>query len=163
MELQVGVKALLRLAASRQVKPCFICGERTKWKNVRCEHFSKNNEGKYLLLRRSSEKYPEVGAIWDIVGGRIDPGSPLLENLKREIKEETGLDLNDEPKLIAAQDILRVPGKHIVRLTYTARIDGEPKLDSDNTEFKWFAREELESLENLDVYFKELLSKKLIP
>jgi len=134
MELQVGVKALLQ-----------------------------NKEGRYLLLRRSPEKYPEAGGIWDIAGGRIDPGSPLLENLKREIKEETGLDLNDEPKLIAAQDILRVPGKHIVRLTYTARIDGEPKLDSDNTEFKWFAREELESLENLDVYFKELLSKKLIP
>jgi len=52
MELQVGVKALLR-----------------------------NKEGKYLLIRRSSEKYPEVGAKWDIVGGRINPGETLLENL----------------------------------------------------------------------------------
>ncbi|MBI4085777.1 MAG: NUDIX domain-containing protein [Candidatus Liptonbacteria bacterium] len=133
MELQVGVKALLQ-----------------------------NKEGKYLLLRRSPDKYPEAGAIWDIVGGRIDPGSPLLENLKREIKEETGLDLTDEPKLIAAQDILRVPGRHVVRLTYTARIDGEPRIDADHTEYKWFTGTELKNLENLDGYFKELLDNGTI-
>ena len=50
--------------------------------------FLKNLQGKYLLVRRSPKKYPEVGALWDIVGGRINPGSPLLENLKREKKEE---------------------------------------------------------------------------
>lgn len=133
MELQVGVKALL-----------------------------KNKDGKYLLLRRSPEKYPEAGATWDIVGGRIDPGSTLLENLKREIKEEIGLDLNDEPKLIAAQDILRVPGRHVVRLTYTAHIDGEPQLDGDHTEFKWFTAPELKNLENLDDYFKELLESSMV-
>src|SRR5438045_4204831 len=99
MELQVGVKIILQ-----------------------------NKEGKILLLERNLEKYPEVGKQnrWDIVGGRIDIGVPLLENLKREIFEETKLDLKAEPKLIAAQDILRVPGKHVVRLTYTANIEGEP-------------------------------------
>lgn len=133
MKLQVGVKALLQ-----------------------------NNEGKYLLLRRSPDKYPEAGASWDIVGGRIAPGSPLIENLKREIKEETGLELNDEPKLIAAQDILRVPGRHVVRLTYTARIDGEPRIDADHTEFKWFTGTELKNLEHLNDYFKELLDKDIL-
>ena len=133
MELQVGVKALLQ-----------------------------NKDGKYLLLRRSPKKYPEAGAIWDIVGGRIDPGSTLVENLKREIREEIGLDLTDEPKLIAAQDILRIPGRHVVRLTYTAHIDGEPKLGADHTEFKWFTGPELKTLENLDSYFKELLDKGVV-
>lgn len=133
MELQVGVKALL-----------------------------KSKGGNYLLIRRSSEKYPEVGAKWDIVGGRIEPGSPLLDNLKREIKEEVGLELETEPQLVAAQDILRVPGRHVVRLTYVGKIDGEPKLDSDHTEYKWFTFEEMEVLENLDIYFKELLQKERV-
>lgn len=57
----------------------------------------KNLDGKYLLLRRNPKKYPEVGAQWDIVGGRIHPGQTLLENLKREIKEETQLILKKEP------------------------------------------------------------------
>lgn len=134
MELQVGVKALL-----------------------------KNKNGKYLFVRRSPIKYPEVGPKWDIVGGRIDPGSPLLENLKREIKEEVGLDLVGEVKLIAAQDILRVPGKHVVRLTYIGNIDGEPQIDTDHLEFNWFSLDELKAMtENeLDIYFRELLDKNL--
>lgn len=88
----------------------------------------KNSSGKYLLLRRNAKKYPEVGAIWDIVGGRIAPGQTLLENLKREVQEETRLFLTREPTLIAAQDILRVPGRHIVRLTYIGEAEGEPVL-----------------------------------
>ena len=130
MELQVGVKVLLQ-----------------------------NKEGKYLLLRRSSEKYPEVGAKWDIVGGRIDPGTPLIDNLKREIAEEVKLTLAKEPRLIAAQDILRVPGRHVVRLTYSGNIDGQPKLDSDHTEFNWFTMDEIKKLDNLDSYFKALVDE----
>ena len=133
MELQVGVKVLLQ-----------------------------NPAGKYLLIRRSEEKYPEVGARWDIVGGRIDDGTTLLENLKREIKEEVGLELQDEPKLVAAQDILRVLGRHVVRLTYAGKIAGKPKLDGDHTEFGWFTIDEMKSLDNLDIYFKELLEKGII-
>ncbi len=128
MELQVGVKALLQ-----------------------------NKSGKYLLVRRSSEKYPEVGAQWDIVGGRINPGTPLIDNLKREIKEEVNLDLVEAPKLIAAQDILRVPGRHVVRLTYLGKIDGQPKLNDDHVECQWFALEEIKKLDALDIYFKALL------
>lgn len=130
MELQVGVKAFL-----------------------------KNRKGQYLFLRRSPKKYPEVGPKWDIVGGRIDPGTSLFENLKREIKEETALELRDEPRLIAAQDILRPPEKHVVRLTYTASIEGEPKLDGDHLEYRWFTFEELKTLpvEELDRYARELI------
>lgn len=88
-ELQVGVKILL-----------------------------KNKDEMFLVLHRSPYKYPEVSSFWDIVGGRIKKGKTLIENLKREIKEETNLDLDGEPKLVGASDILRVDTKHIVRLTY---------------------------------------------
>lgn len=130
MQLQVGVKILL-----------------------------KNNEGKYLLVRRSSEKYPEVGAVWDIVGGRIEIGTPLLKNLKREIFEETKLELVGEPKLIAAQDILK-SDKHVVRLTYIGEARGDIVLDEENTEYKWFSRQELNETDALDAYFKEVLENQ---
>ena len=121
-----------------------------------------NKEGKYLLVRRSSDKYPEVGPKWDIVGGRINPGETLLENLKREIKEETNLDMNKEPELVAAQDILRVPERHVVRLTFVGEIEGEPEIDDDHTEFRWFTAEQIREIENLDKYVKELIEKKVI-
>ncbi len=133
MELQVGVKALL-----------------------------KNKEGKFLLVRRSSEKYPEVGAQWDIPGGRINPGTPLLKNLQREIKEEVNLELVKEPKLIAAQDILKSIDRHVVRLTYFGEIDGEPRLDSEHTDYDWFTIEEMKGMTNLDSYLKTLLIDKIV-
>jgi 8-oxo-dGTP diphosphatase len=117
----------------------------------------KNKDGKYLVVCRSAEKYPEVGAKWDIVGGRIDPGTNLLENLKREVMEETGLEIKYGPKLITAQDILR-PHKHIVRLTYTGFADGEVKLSDEHTEYKWLSLEEISKIENIDSYLKDALA-----
>lgn len=129
MDLQVGVKALI-----------------------------KNTQGKYLLLHRSVKKYPEVDNLWDIAGGRIDPGTPLIENLKREIKEETDLNLVDNPTLIAAQDILKVANKHVVRLTFAATINGNPKLNfEEHDKFGWFSLVELKQLKNLDLYVQELI------
>ena len=118
----------------------------------------RNADGKYLLVRRSAKKYPEVGPRWDIVGGRINPGTPLMENLRREVMEETGLEISS-PVLIAAQDILRIEGRHVVRLTYIGNAEGTPKLIEEHTEYGWFTVEEMKNLENLDIYFRELLEK----
>ena len=122
----------------------------------------KNPEGKFLLIKRSDKKYPEVGPRWDIVGGRIEPGTTLLDNLKREVKEEINLELTETPELVAVQDILRLTDKHVVRMTYTGSITGEPKLDEDHTEFGWFTRDEMLKLENLDIYFAELLKANMV-
>jgi len=119
-----------------------------------------NAKGEYLLLRRSLEKYPDVKGRWDIVGGRIETGKTLIENLKREVMEETGLELSGEPNLVAAQDILRKPGYHVVRLTYIGEAKGEIKLDIDeNDMYKWYSQGELEKLDDTDIFFKELIEK----
>ena len=123
----------------------------------------RNSEWKMLLLRRSEEKYGKTDGCWDIVGGRIDIGTPLLENLAREIREETGLEMTSVPKLIAAQDILRSPEKHVVRLTYIGTVDGEPVLDTaENTDYRWMSFEELRAEPDLDGYVKEILSAGLL-
>lgn len=125
--------------------------------------FLKNPEGKYLLVRRSPEKYKGTSGSWDIVGGRIDPGSKLIENLKREIMEETQLEITSEPQLIYAQDILPNPEKHVVRLTYIAETKGEPILDtSENIEFKWLTADEIFRHPDLDIYVQEVLAKGLL-
>lgn len=126
MELQVGVKVLL-----------------------------KNKEGEYLLMRRS--EYEKRGAgKWDIAGGRIEAGTQLMENLAREVKEETGLTLEGEPKLLAAQDIIW-PDRHVVRITYIADVDGEPRLGPEHSEYKWFTYEEMKTFDKMDDYIKKLL------
>ena len=123
--------------------------------------FLENSEHKFLLLQRSPEKYPEVGEQWDIPGGRIDPGTPLLENLKREVREETALELGGAPMLIAAQDILK-PDKHVVRLTYRGEANGTPKLSEEHSKFAWFSPEEMKQMEHLDKYVREILDGGII-
>src|SRR3989344_3291567 len=123
--------------------------------------FLKNKDGKYLAMLRSAEKYPEAGAKWEMVGGRINPGTPLIENIKREVMEETGLEITGEPELVTAQDILR-PHKHIVRLTYSGFADGEVKLSDEHTDFKWVNLEEFKKLEPIDSVLKEVLEKFMI-
>ena len=119
----------------------------------------KNDEEKYLLLKRNPEAYPGMKAKWDIVGGRIDNGSSLLDNLRRETMEESGLELVGEPKLLGAQDILKVPGRHIVRLTYVGKASGEIVLSHEHTEYKWFSLDEMKVLEReeFDSYAKALI------
>lgn len=119
----------------------------------------KNRDGKYLLLHRSIKKYPEVNGKWDIVGGRIEPGKTLIENLRREVKEETTLNLLGEPRLVFAQDILRGKIKHVVRLTYLGKAKGKVVINKkEHDEYKWFSLKELRRLDDLDMYLKKILT-----
>jgi 8-oxo-dGTP pyrophosphatase MutT (NUDIX family) len=125
--------------------------------------FLQNKEGKYLLLKRSRKKYPTIAGLWDIVGGRIEPGVPLFENLKREVWEEVQMELKETPTLVDATDILRVPGRHVVRLTYSGHIDGEPHLDLEEVEeYRWVSIKEMKELDDLDIYTKQLLDKNIL-
>lgn len=132
MELKVGVKILL-----------------------------KDKENRYLILRRSALKYPEIGSKWDIPGGRINAGDTLPENLKREVVEETGLLIIGEPELISAQDIIKDDNKHTVRLTYIGYADGEVIISDEHDEYKWLTFAELRDIEPMDHYVKEIINKKL--
>jgi len=48
--------------------------------------------GKILLLQRSTKSGFDPG-LWELPGGKIDYGENLVEALKREVKEEVGLDI----------------------------------------------------------------------
>lgn len=126
--------------------------------------FLENDEGKFLLLRRSPKKYPAIKIIgeWDIPGGRIIPGTKLFDNLGREVFEETKLKILDRPRLIDAQDIIRGKEKHIVRLTYTGKVSGEPMLDEEHLEFKWMTLDGMKEMKGLDEFTREVLEKELL-
>ena len=122
--------------------------------------FLENDKGKFLLLKRSSKRYPEIKIIgeWDIPGGRIIPGTKLFNNLKREVFEETKLEILGAPRLLGAQDILRRKEKHIVRLTYLGKVSGEPILDEEHTDFKWLTIPEMKRIEKLDEFTREIMN-----
>lgn len=118
-----------------------------------------NEEGKCLLLKRNKDKYPGMSHLWDLPGGRIQPGIGLYENLAREVCEETGMILLPGISLLDAQDII-VKDKHIVRITYLGSAQGQLVLSDEHVDSGWFTLNEMASMEGLDLYFGKLLSEK---
>lgn len=112
--------------------------------------------GNLLLLRRT-RAIQSGENIWDIPGGRIQPGEPLMDALRREVIEETGIELADEPQLIAAQDIF-VGDRHIVRLTYRVTIANTTvKLSDEHSAAAWVATSDVARYQ-IDPYIQELLN-----
>lgn len=112
--------------------------------------FIKNNQGKYLFLKRSKPYQNQKFCKWGVPGGRINPGKEILRSLRREIKEETNLVMDDVEKILAVQDILIVKGKHTVRVTFLVRCkSGNIILDSkEYKDYKWLTTNELSKLRN---------------
>lgn len=121
-----------------------------------------NDEGLCLLLKRAKPYVGQKICKWDIPGGRIIPGEKTEKALKREIKEETGLVLEKINKILAVQDILRVKGKHTVRVTYQAQCKlGKIKLDSgEHSVYQWVSVSDLKNF-RLDKYLTPVINNLL--
>jgi 8-oxo-dGTP diphosphatase len=102
------------------------------------------NEGKVLILKRSEEE--EVGGgTWENVGGKIEFGEEIETALMREIREETGLDINVE-RILYATTFKTSPTRQIVLLTYLCTTDGkEISISTEHMDYLWATEEQLKA------------------
>jgi len=94
-------------------------------------------DNKVLLIKRS-RIYGDLSHSWDIPGGRINFGEDPIDGLKREIAEETGLNLKEVHQILDASTVFQNEQKHIVRLTFLCSIEeGSINLSEEHTEIEW--------------------------
>jgi ADP-ribose pyrophosphatase YjhB (NUDIX family) len=101
--------------------------------------------GRVLLARRGVE--PELGK-WDLPGGFLEEGEEPLAGLRRELREETGLEVEPLSFLGAWIDTYG-DGEGAVstlNLYWLVRADGEPRAADDVAELSWFGAGELPGL-----------------
>lgn len=103
------------------------------------------HEGRVLLIRRG--KQPLYGR-WVVPGGTVELGEQLGEALVREMKEETGLEVEPVELLTVFDRIERDDDRvlyHYVIVDYLCRLcAGEARAGSDALELAWAAPGELE-------------------
>jgi 8-oxo-dGTP diphosphatase len=82
--------------------------------------------------------------MWDIPGGFIEEGEEPLETLRREMEEETGLEIEPTEFLGGFADRYGDGGIYTVNLYWTVRIvSGEPSPSDDVADLRWFRLDEL--------------------
>jgi ADP-ribose pyrophosphatase YjhB (NUDIX family) len=96
-------------------------------------------EDRVLLVRRA--RPPALG-LFTLPGGAVETGETLAAAVKREIREETGLDI--DPIALAgyheaiAHDAAERVRRHYVILTFAARWrGGDPVLNAELGEARW--------------------------
>ena len=97
-----------------------------------------------LMVQRAND--PGKG-LWSVPGGRVEAGEFLADALRREVREETGL----EVEVGELAGILEVPGDelHYVILDYHAVVTGppEPKASGDAGDVRWVPLDQVAHME----------------
>ncbi len=103
------------------------------------------SDGRVLLVRRGG---PPLQGQWSIPGGILEVGETLIEGVRRELAEETGVEVRVRNLVDVFERIDRDPsGKpqyHFVVLDYLCEAArGSARAGSDVTELAWAAPSEL--------------------
>jgi 8-oxo-dGTP diphosphatase len=102
-----------------------------------------NRHHQVLLIKRDK---PPAQGLWSVPGGKLEAGEGLIECCRREIREETGLDVN-VLSLIAVVE-RRLENFHYVIVDFLVELCDEcahtPCAASDVSEARWIGLQNLE-------------------
>jgi 8-oxo-dGTP diphosphatase len=94
-------------------------------------------DGKTLLAKR---KGAHGSGMWGSMGGHIEFGESPIETVKREAREELGIEIGNV-EFAMVMNMIR-EGKHYLDVSFTAEIvSGEPKIQEPERieAIEWFA------------------------
>jgi ADP-ribose pyrophosphatase YjhB (NUDIX family) len=109
-------------------------------------------DGKVLIVRRARK--PALG-VYTLPGGVVEAGETLEDAVRREVREETALDI--EPVALAGhreviiRDAQARTERHFVILCFASRwLSGEPQLNAELDEARWIDPQELAGLKTTE-------------
>ena len=109
-----------------------------------------DDAGRVLLVKH----IPERGGFWQdkwiCPGGKLEPGETIEEGIKREVREETQLEIDLVTPLPPFDTIVRANDKvslHVIYIDYLARVTGgKLKPGSDIGEAMWVEKKRISQM-----------------
>ena len=108
--------------------------------------------GKVLVLKRSPNE-TFLPNFFEIAGGKCEYGEDPRDALKREYREETGLDIEVGDPYYTFSYVTHEGARHTVEIVFMIRMvnPGQPvTLSNAHTEYKWLSPNELDSIQISD-------------
>lgn len=126
--------------------------------------FIYNKEGKIFLIRSSKWANNLV-----IPGGKIEFSEKIEDALKREVKEETSLDI-DEVEYLGLEEFIKPENfsgsmRHFISLDYKARVLNEEEIELDGREgqeYFWLTPEEVVQRNDVEKTVLETIKNNFI-
>lgn len=105
-----------------------------------------DDQNRVLLAKRKSECR---NGLWGAPGGFLENGEELIDGLKREVREEVGVEVEvlglvfcmveDEPYPKSSFE-----NSHVINFQFKCKvISGEPKSLHETSEVRWFSKDEI--------------------
>ncbi len=117
--------------------------------------------GNFLMVKRQREWDNQSHGKWEIPGGKVDFGEHPKQTVVREVKEETGFEV-EKPKLLSKVYShvwdYGTRKSHVIILPYTCSVVGGKKNASDKNvqQVEWFTRAKIKELDCLPGTYKML-------
>jgi ADP-ribose pyrophosphatase YjhB (NUDIX family) len=101
------------------------------------------HDGRLLMIRRGTE--PAKG-LWTVPGGRVEGGEYLAAAVRREVREETGLEI-EVGELAGIFEVLGEPHYVILDFLATPAAATDAVAADDASEVRWVPLDEVSALE----------------
>ncbi len=125
-----------------------------------------NDKNEVLLAKRHQPDFPQAHNKWEFPGGGIELGEEPIEAIKREVREEVGVEIKVIrllPKIISdTQPSPNGGTRQVLIISYECKIiSGVPtaNLDEEITELKFYPFDEVK---NLNTFFNTHPTLQLI-
>ncbi len=114
------------------------------------------NKDKFLIVKRK-EKESIHGGLWVFPGGKVEDNEDIFNALKREIKEEVGLEISNERKQISEYEYERPDGEITVGICFSVKATNDEITLSDELEdFAWVNKEEFKKYKHIKELDEEI-------